>query len=114
CTAGERRLVDEAVRGAFVARLSERAAERVHLGDPFADGTTLGPLNNESVAAKMDAHVEDAVRHGAQVVAGGGRANGFPTDLYWPATILDTVPPDALAATEETFGPIAPIISIGS
>src|SRR5436190_57400 len=87
CTAGERLLVHEAVRGEFVARLAERAAERVHLGDPFADGTTLGPLNNESVAAKMDAHVEDAVRHGAQVVAGGGRANGFPTDLYWPATI---------------------------
>ena len=47
-------------------------------------------------------------------VAGGQRAAGFPTDLYWPATILDGVPADALAATEETFGPIAPVISIDS
>ncbi len=74
----------------------------------------LGPLNNEGVAEKMDAHVDDAVERGARVVAGGQRAAGFPTDLYWPATILDGVPADALAATEETFGPIAPIIAIDS
>jgi len=48
------------------------------------------------------------------VVAGGSRADGFPTDLYWPATVLDGVPADALASTEETFGPIAPVVSIGS
>ena len=51
---------------------------------------------------------------GAAVVAGGERAGGFPTDLYWPATILDGVPADAQAATEETFGPIAPIVAIAS
>ena len=74
----------------------------------------MGPLNNEGVAAKMDAHVEDAVARGAQVVAGGERAGGFPTGLYWPATILDRVPADAEAAVEETFGPIAPVVSIDS
>jgi acyl-CoA reductase-like NAD-dependent aldehyde dehydrogenase len=112
CTAGERLLVDERVRDDFVARLAERAAARSQLGDPLADGTQMGPLNNEGVAAKMDAHVADAIRRGARVVTGGERASGFPTDLYWPATILDGVPADAEAATEETFGPIAPIVSI--
>jgi succinate-semialdehyde dehydrogenase/glutarate-semialdehyde dehydrogenase len=62
----------------------------------------------------MDSHVRDAVGRGARVVAGGARTSGFATDLYWPATILDDVPPDALAATEETFGPIAPIVPIQS
>jgi acyl-CoA reductase-like NAD-dependent aldehyde dehydrogenase len=62
----------------------------------------------------MDAHVADAVDRGAAVVTGGARADGFPTPLYWPATVLDRVPPDSIAATEETFGPIAPIVSIGS
>jgi acyl-CoA reductase-like NAD-dependent aldehyde dehydrogenase len=114
CTAGERLLVHEAVRRDFVASLAERTAEHVRLGDPFADETSLGPLNNERVAVKMDAHVEDAVQRQAQVVAGGTRADGYPTDLYWPATILDGVPADARASTEETFGPIAPIVPIRS
>jgi succinate-semialdehyde dehydrogenase/glutarate-semialdehyde dehydrogenase len=114
CTAGERLLVHESVRDDFVGRLAERVAASAQLGDPLAEGTQMGPLNNEGVAAKMDEHVRDAVRRGARVLAGGERAGGFPTDLYWPATILDGVPADAQAAAEETFGPIAPIVSIGS
>jgi succinate-semialdehyde dehydrogenase/glutarate-semialdehyde dehydrogenase len=114
CTAGELLLVHEAVRGEFVRALAERVAREVVLGDPFARETTLGPLNNEPVAAKMDAHVEDARDRGARVVLGGERAGGHPTPLYWPATIIDGVPADAQAATEETFGPIAPIVGISS
>jgi acyl-CoA reductase-like NAD-dependent aldehyde dehydrogenase len=114
CTAGERLLVHEAVRKDFVAALAERALKQSQLGDPLLQGTQMGPLNNEPVAAKMDEHVQDAVMRGAAVVAGGERAGGFPTDLYWPATILDGVPADARAAMEETFGPIAPIVAIAS
>jgi succinate-semialdehyde dehydrogenase/glutarate-semialdehyde dehydrogenase len=114
CTAGERILVHERVREEFVALLASRVADGVQLGDPLQRETVLGPLNNDGVAAKMDAHVQDAVARGAGVVAGGQRAAGFPTELYWPATILDGVPSDALAATHETFGPIAPVVSIGS
>ncbi len=114
CTAGERILVHEAVRDDFVARLARRVTETVLLGDPFDDATTMGPVNNGGVAAKMDEHVADAVDRGAAVVTGGSRAEGFPTDLYWPATVLSDVPPDARASTEETFGPIAPVVSIGS
>src|SRR3954451_1663296 len=82
CTAGERLLVHRAVRDEFVAKLRERV-QSVVLGDPFDDETTMGPLNNAGVAAKMDEHVADAVERGAGVVAGGARADGFPTDLYW-------------------------------
>jgi succinate-semialdehyde dehydrogenase/glutarate-semialdehyde dehydrogenase len=114
CTAGERILVHARVREQFVALLAQRAAAQAQLGDPLLRETTLGPLNNQGVAAKMDEHVSDAVARGARVVAGGQRADGFPTDLYWPATVLDGVPADALAATEETFGPIAPIVEIDS
>ncbi len=114
CTAGERLLVHGAVREEFVARVAALAAEHAVLGDPFADGTTLGPLNNEPVAAKMDEHVADAVERGATVVAGGARAGGYATRLYWPATILDGVPADSLVAREETFGPVAPVVQIGS
>ena len=114
CTAGERLLVQDGVRDEFVERLAGLVASDVRLGDPFARETTMGPLNNDAVAAKMDAHVEDAVTRGARVVAGGARAEGEPTDLYWSATILDDVAEDAQAAREETFGPIAPVVGVRS
>jgi acyl-CoA reductase-like NAD-dependent aldehyde dehydrogenase len=113
CTAGERLLVHEAVKDEFAGRLRERAVKAA-LGDPLDAATLLGPLNNEPVAQKMDEHVQDALERGAEALAGGARADGFPTDLYWPATVLDNVPADALAATEETFGPIAPVVAIRS
>jgi acyl-CoA reductase-like NAD-dependent aldehyde dehydrogenase len=114
CTAGERILVPRAVREEYVARLARAVAERVLLGDPFATPTTMGPLNNEPVAAKMDEHVADALERGATLVSGGGRDRDRPTDLYWQPTILDGVPAAARVATEETFGPIAPVVSIDS
>ena len=114
CTAGERLLVHRDVREDFVARLARLVTERIVLGDPFAETTTLGPLNNAGVAAKMDEHVADALERGAELVSGGARAEGFPTDLYWQATILDGVPDDALVAQEETFGPVAPVVAIDS
>ena len=112
CTAGERLLVGEGVRDEFVERLGGVVAADVRLGDPFAEETTMGPLNNEAVAAKMDEHVGDALERGARVVAGGARSTDFPTDLYWAATVLDGVPEDAEVAREETFGPIAPVVPI--
>ncbi len=114
CTAGERILVHEAVRDAFVERLARRVTEQVLLGDPFDDATTMGPVNNEGVATKMDEHVADAVQRGAGVITGGERVDGFPTDLYWSATVLDDVPADSRVAVEETFGPIAPVVAIRS
>ncbi len=114
CTAGERILVHRAVRDEYVEKLSRHVAASIVLGDPFADDTTMGPLNNEQVAAKMDEHVGDAVARGASVVAGGERSRGFPTDLYWQATVLTDVPADAHVAVEETFGPVAPVVAINS
>jgi acyl-CoA reductase-like NAD-dependent aldehyde dehydrogenase len=114
CTAGERLLVHRDVREEFVAKLARYVTERVVLGDPFADGTTMGPLNNEGVAQKMDEHVADAVERGAEVVHGGERASGFPTALYWQPTIIDGVSADSLVATEETFGPVAPVVAVDS
>ncbi len=114
CTAGERLLVHRDVRDEFVERLAGRVTREVLLGDPFDDATTMGPLNNEPVAAKMDEHVAEALARGASVVTGGQRATGRPTDLYWEPTVLTDVPADARVAVEETFGPIAPVVAIDS
>jgi succinate-semialdehyde dehydrogenase/glutarate-semialdehyde dehydrogenase len=114
CTAGERLLVHRAVQDEFVALLARRVTERILLGNPFDDTTTMGPLNNEPVAQKMDEHVADAVQRGASVVSGGSRAAGFATSLYWQPTVLSGVPADARVAVEETFGPVAPVVAVDS
>ena len=114
CTAGERILVHRRAFDEYIELLASHVTERVLLGDPFSDATTMGPLNNEPVAAKMDEHVEDAVVRGATVVIGGARAVGYPTSLYWEPTVLARVPPDARVAVEETFGPIAPVVTVES
>jgi succinate-semialdehyde dehydrogenase/glutarate-semialdehyde dehydrogenase len=112
CTAGELFLVHEAVHDEFLDKLAARIAAEVKLGDPFDEATTMGPLNNEPTAAKMDEHVGDAVERGAEVVVGGSRAAGFPTTLYYEPTVLDRVSPEMEVAREETFGPIVPIRTI--
>jgi acyl-CoA reductase-like NAD-dependent aldehyde dehydrogenase len=112
CTAGERFLVHESVHDAFLAKLLAAINRSIVLGDPFADHTTMGPLNNEPTAQKMDRHVADAVRRGAELVLGGSRSTGFPTELYYQATVLDRVTEDMDVAREETFGPVIPITTI--
>src|SRR2546421_793305 len=109
CTAGERILVQRDFQDSLIPRLTD-ATTRIKLGDPFDQGTTMGPLNNEGVATKMDEHVADALAQGAKVVTGGHRATSFPTRLYYEATVLRGVDPQMRVSKEETFGPIAPLI----
>jgi acyl-CoA reductase-like NAD-dependent aldehyde dehydrogenase len=113
CTAGELFLVHEAVHDEFREKLARRTGE-VKVGDPFDEATVMGPLNNEPVAAKMDEHVRDALDRGAELVAGGARASGFPTMLYYEPTVLDAVTEEMNVACDETFGPIVPIRTIAS
>ncbi len=108
CAAAERILVSARIHDALVAGLAD-AARSVRLGDPRDAATTMGPVNNEGVAAKMDAHVADATGHGARLASGGHRATDRPTRLYYEPTVLANVAADALVHSEETFGPIAPV-----
>jgi succinate-semialdehyde dehydrogenase/glutarate-semialdehyde dehydrogenase len=110
CVATERVIVLDEVHDQFV-EAALKAADVVRLGDPFDETTNMGPLNNEPTAAKMDAHLADAVKRGAEVLVGGKRASGYPTDLYYEFTVVDGVPEDSLVSREESFGPVLPILS---
>jgi acyl-CoA reductase-like NAD-dependent aldehyde dehydrogenase len=114
CTAGERFLVHERVHDEFVDALTNAVQREVRLGDPFADETTMGPLNNEPTAEKTERHVLDAVQRGARLVVGGHRADGYPTRLYYQATVLTGVTDEMAVAREETFGPVVPVTAIRS
>jgi acyl-CoA reductase-like NAD-dependent aldehyde dehydrogenase len=110
CSSTERILVHASVHDDVVSILVDEA-RRVRLGSPFEDGTTMGPLCNEPTAAKVDDHLADAVAGGGQVVFGGTRAQGFPTRLYYQPTVIDGVRPAMKLNLEETFGPVAPVLT---
>lgn len=109
CCATERVIVVDEVHDRFV-EAAVAAARNVVLGDPFDEATTMGPLNNEATASKMDRHLADATAKGAEVLLGGGRASGFPTDLYYELTVVDRVPEDSALSKEESFGPVVPVL----
>jgi succinate-semialdehyde dehydrogenase/glutarate-semialdehyde dehydrogenase len=112
CTAGERILVHEAIHDRYLDRLATAVRDEVQLGDPLDAATTMGPLNNEGGASKMDAHVTDALERGARLVHGGRRAPQLGSPTFYEPTILDGVAEDMLVAREETFGPIVPITTV--
>ena len=111
CCATERVLVDRSVHDDFLAEVVKEA-ESWKLGDPFDEETLVGPMNNEPTAQKMDAHLEDALDKGAEVVLGGRRDDGRPTQLYYQPTVVTGVGVDTLINRDETFGPIVPLIAV--
>lgn len=113
CSATERILVHRRLHDAVLDALVSEARQ-VTLGDPFDAATTMGPLNNPAVAAKTDRHLEDSVRRGSRVLIGGGRAQGFHTDLFYQPTVIDGIAEDSLLNRDETFGPVAPVIPFAS
>jgi acyl-CoA reductase-like NAD-dependent aldehyde dehydrogenase len=114
CTAGERILVHEAAKDEYLDLLSKAIGERIRLGDPFDDATTMGPVNNEPTADKTERHVTEAQERGATLVTGGRRAPEHGSSLFFQATVLDAITDDMEIAREETFGPVVPVSAIRS
>lgn len=109
CCATGRVLVHQAVHEDFIAAVKAAASEAV-LGDPFDKNTTLGPMNNQRTAEKVDRHLQEAKERGFDIIIGGSRSSDYPTDLYYEFTVVDNVAPDSMLSVEETFGPVVPII----
>lgn len=113
CSAAGRVLVATPVADELAETLT-RSAGAIVLGAPDHHGVTMGPVHTEAVAATMDRHIADALEKGATIRAGGRRSAGHPTELYYEPTVLDDVPATAQVASEETFGPIAPLVRSSS
>jgi succinate-semialdehyde dehydrogenase/glutarate-semialdehyde dehydrogenase len=113
CCATERILVHEKVHDAIVERFAA-SATGVRLGDPLAEDTTMGPLNNEATLAKNRSHVQDAVEKGAKILAGGESASDLGSELFYTPTVVDGVTPEMAIYREESFGPVAPVTTFRS
>jgi succinate-semialdehyde dehydrogenase/glutarate-semialdehyde dehydrogenase len=106
CVCANRILVQDGVHDAFVERFTSAAAA-LRVGDGFEPGVEIGPLIDERALAKVREHVEDAVRHGARIAC-GGREHALGGTWFEP-TVLTGATPAMRIASEETFGPVAPV-----
>lgn len=111
CTAANRFYVHRDVVEEFTDKLVE-ASRKLVLGPGIQDGTTLGPLVDQSTLDKVAELTEDAVAKGARVLTGGHREDR--SGYFWPATVLGGVTRDARVLREEIFGPVAPIVTVDS
>jgi succinate-semialdehyde dehydrogenase/glutarate-semialdehyde dehydrogenase len=106
CTAANRFYVQRGVAEEFSRRLTERM-QALPMGRGTEDGVVVGPLIDEAAVEKVSSLVSDAADRGAKVLTGGSTVDG-PGHFY-QATVLTDVPADAKLASEEIFGPVAPI-----
>jgi acyl-CoA reductase-like NAD-dependent aldehyde dehydrogenase len=110
CAATGRVLAHHSIAEMLCEKLVALASQHV-LGDPFHQGTTMGPLNNAKVAAKVKEHVDDAVAQGAKVLYGGKARPDLGSGLFFEPTIISGVTREMRINREETFGPVVPVIS---
>ena len=108
CDAVSRVYVEESIADAFLSRLLD-AVGQWKLGDPRDPKNNMGPLISEEAAERVQSLVDDAVRKGAKLVRGGKHKG-----TYFEPTVLDSVPPRAKIASEETFGPVVTIVRVKS
>jgi len=106
CMSVGRVIVEQPIVGEFAAKFAKKAAS-LPAGDPRKPETVIGPLINDGAVKKVDSHVKDAVSKGAKLLA-GGKYEG----RVYQATVLTNITKDMLVYREETFGPVAPIITV--
>ncbi len=110
CTSTERVYVHESIAPRFVDRIVDYA-RGLRLGSGMNPDTDVGPMIGAQYRAKVEAHVEDARAHGAQILAGGQRPAGQPRGFFYEPTVLTGVDHSMRIMREETFGPTIPIMT---
>jgi acyl-CoA reductase-like NAD-dependent aldehyde dehydrogenase len=112
CTSAERFYVQREVYDDFLDAFVTHARE-LRVGDPLDSATDVGPMVSAPQRAKVEAQVAAAVDAGAELVVGGDRAGHERGHFYAPAVVTGA-PASTDLLREETFGPVAPIVPVGS
>lgn len=106
CSGTERVIATDPIYDELVAAVTART-EELTVGDPFETQTDIGPPINSDVRETVRQHIDDAIDHGGRVTTGGGVG-----DRYCEPTVIADVSPRMRVATEETFGPVTPLLPV--
>ena len=110
CNAPTRMLVPKAKHDEAL-QIAKAAAEGVKPGDPFTDGTVIGPVVSEVQFEKIQGLIQKGIDEGATLVAGGtGRPDGLNAGYFVKPTVFGDVNNDMTIAREEIFGPVLSIL----
>jgi acyl-CoA reductase-like NAD-dependent aldehyde dehydrogenase len=107
CIASKRFIVVRKIANEFIEMFVQKT-KKLKVGDPMSNETDIGPLVNINSLKNMESLVAQSVKEGAELLTGGERtgSKGF----FYPPTVLKNVSPNMRIASEEVFGPIAPVI----
>jgi succinate-semialdehyde dehydrogenase/glutarate-semialdehyde dehydrogenase/succinyl-CoA reductase len=107
CIASKRFIVVRKIANEFIEMFVQKT-QKLKVGDPMSNETDIGPLVNINSLNNMESLVAQSVEEGAELLTGGERmeSKGF----FYPPTVLKNVSPSMRIASEEVFGPIAPVI----
>ena len=108
CMGVKRIIVEDEIYSEFCDKLVGET-EKLVMGNPLDENTTLGTLISEKAAVQVEETVNNAVRDGAKILTGGNRDGAF-----YEATVICDVRPDMDLVLRETFGPVAPVINVDS
>lgn len=106
CSGTERVIATESIYDDLVTAVTARTKELTY-GDPRDAETDIGPPINDDARETTKRQITEALESGARVTTGGSVG-----DRYIEPTVLADVEPEMRAATEETFGPLTPLISV--
>jgi len=113
CAAGSRLLVDKSIKSEFIDKVAARA-KKMTPGDPLDPKTRLGAVASKKQLETDLRYIEIAQKEGAQLVAGGARADiGTGKGYFLHPTVFDGVTPEMTIAREEIFGPVLATIEFG-
>ena len=106
CVNGTRLLVQRGVYDQYLQMLAVMA-EHIKVGDPYDTSTVLGPVISDGALNRITGMIDQGVRDGGRIIAGGTRLGGDHADGYFmPVTLLADVPNDCHIAQNEVFGPV--------
>lgn len=111
CIAGKRFIIHTDIYDQFTELFVARMKAAV-VGDPMDPATEVGPLATEAGRDELAGLVDDAVKRGATLLAGGEVPN--QAGWWYPPTVLADIPNDALLVMEEAFGPVASLYRVNS
>ena len=110
CTSMRRVIAHDSVADALVDRIAT-AYTGLPVGNPFDDGTLVGPLINEVAYDRMQASIERAVAAGGELVAGGERVDVAGPGSFYVRPAVVRMPAQAEVVREETFAPLLYVLS---
>jgi succinate-semialdehyde dehydrogenase/glutarate-semialdehyde dehydrogenase len=111
CVCSNRILVQEGIYDEFVTRLAD-SVKTLNVGNGMEEGINQGPLISQKALDKVKDHISDAIDRGAVIVAGGKPHQSGGT-MFEP-TVISNVDASMKVASEETFGPLAPIFKFST